>query len=105
MIAAVERYPELAGRIKAFVRIGDRRWNLKTSNNLVVMLPEHEEMASLAELARLEREDAIFGRAIKSIDLRLADRLVLRMWPEAAEAHREAVEASIKRGKTKERDI
>ncbi len=105
MIAAVERFPELAGRIKAFVRIGDRRWNLKTRNDLVVMLPEHEEMAGLAELARLQREEAIFARAVQSIDLRLPDRLVLRMWSDAAEAHREAVEASIKRGKAREHDI
>jgi cell division protein FtsQ len=105
MVASVNRFPELAGRFKAFIRVGDRRWNLQTRDDVVVMLPEHDEMSGLAELARLQREDAILSRAVKTIDLRLPDRLVMRLWSEAAKAHREMVENSIKRAKARERDI
>ncbi|MCB1465456.1 MAG: FtsQ-type POTRA domain-containing protein [Nitratireductor sp.] len=105
MVAATDRFPELAGRIKAYVRVGDRRWNLQARDDIVVMLPEHDEMTGLAELARLQREEAILSRAARSIDLRLPDRLVMRLWPQAAEAHREAVEASMKQAKAREHDI
>ncbi|MEC9343378.1 MAG: cell division protein FtsQ/DivIB, partial [Pseudomonadota bacterium] len=105
MVAAVERFPELAGRMKAYIRVGDRRWNLQTSDGILVMLGEQDEKTGLAELARLEREEAILSRAVRIVDLRLPDRLVLRLWPEAARAHAEAVETRIKQAKAGGQEI
>ncbi|GIL01055.1 MAG: cell division protein FtsQ [Alphaproteobacteria bacterium] len=96
LIAAVDRHPELAGTVRAYVRVGDRRWNLQLANGITVLLPEFEISAGLAELARLVREESAFDRAIESIDLRLADRTVLRLSPEAAEARKETIEQRIK---------
>ena len=55
----------------------------------MVNLPEEEARASWARLARLVAEHDLLQRDIRGIDLRLPDRLVVRMSPEAAEQRRQ----------------
>ena len=74
--------PELAARVTAAIRVGDRRWNLRIDNAIDVLLPAHEEANAWSQLARLERSSAILKRDLQTIDLRLPDRLVLRVSPE-----------------------
>jgi cell division protein FtsQ len=74
--------PDLAGRVTAAVRVGDRRWNLRIDNAIDVLLPADEMAAAWSQLARLERSNAILKREVLAIDLRLPDRLVLRVSPE-----------------------
>jgi cell division protein FtsQ len=69
----------LATRVSAAIWIGDRRWNLRIDNRIDVLLPEKGAAAAWAELARLEEKDAILKRNVEAVDLRLPDRLVLRM--------------------------
>lgn len=76
--------PQLFSHITACVRIGERRWNLELDNGIAVMLPEEGVGQAWARLAELVREEKVFDKAIVAIDLRLADRLVLRLTPEAA---------------------
>ena len=42
-LAKIEKYPELASRVKGYVRVGDRRWDLKLDNGITVKLPEDGE--------------------------------------------------------------
>ena len=74
--------PELAARVTAATRVGDRRWNLRIDNAIDVLLPAHEAANAWSQLARLERSSAISKRDLQTIDLRLPDRLVLRVSPE-----------------------
>jgi cell division protein FtsQ len=74
--------PDLAARVTAAVRVGDRRWNLRIDNAIDVLLPADETAAAWSQLARLERSSAILKREVLTIDLRLPDRLVLRVTPE-----------------------
>ncbi len=74
--------PDLAARVTAAVRVGDRRWNLRIDNAIDVLLPADEMAAAWSQLARLERSSAILKREVLTIDLRLPDRLVLRVSPE-----------------------
>ena len=74
--------PELAARVTAAIRVGDRRWNLRIDNAIDVLLPAHEAANAWSQLARLERSSAILKRDLQTIDLRLPDRLVLRVSPE-----------------------
>ena len=74
--------PDLAGRVTAAVRVGDRRWNLRIDNAIDVLLPADEMATAWSQLARLERSSAILKREVLTIDLRLPDRLVLRVSPE-----------------------
>jgi len=103
LIAAVTRYPELSGMVKAHVRVGDRRWNLELADGVTVMLPEFDMVDGLTELARLVREDAILGRAIVAIDLRLPDRTVVQLTPEAAKARREAIDQQIRQAANRDK--
>jgi len=74
--------PDLAARVTAAVRVGNRRWNLRIDNAIDVLLPADETASAWSQLARLERSSAILKREVLTIDLRLPDRLVLRVSPE-----------------------
>jgi cell division protein FtsQ len=71
--------PALAAHVGAAIWVGDRRWNLRLDDGIEVMLPAGDPAAAWAELARLERKSAILKRDVKTIDMRLPDRLVLRI--------------------------
>jgi len=74
--------PELAPHVAAAVRVGGRRWNLRLDNGMDVDLPEREPEIAWHKLAGLERTDRLLERSILAVDLRLPDRLVLRLPPE-----------------------
>lgn len=78
-LARVAAYPDLAGRVRAYVRVSDRRWDLKLSNGVTVLLPETGEDAALAELAAYDRSGTLLSRDVSAIDMRNSDRLVLRL--------------------------
>ena len=78
--------PELAARVTAAIRVGERRWNLRIDNAIDVLLPADEAANAWSQLARLERSNAILKRDLQSIDIRLPDRLVLRVSPEVPKA-------------------
>ena len=74
--------PDLASRVSAAIRVGDRRWNLRIDNAIDVLLPADALASAWAQLARLERSSAILKRDVQTVDVRLPDRLVLRVNPE-----------------------
>jgi cell division protein FtsQ len=74
--------PDLASRVSAAIRVGERRWNLRIDNAIDVLLPAEAPAAAWAQLARLERSSAILKRDVQTVDVRLPDRLVLRVNPE-----------------------
>nr|MCU0791252.1 FtsQ-type POTRA domain-containing protein [Nitratireductor sp.] len=98
-LAKIGRHPALAERVSAHVRVGERRWNLVMDNGVTVMLPEGREEAELGELARLETENSILSRDIGEIDMRVADRVVIRLTPEAAERLKAEKEAGKKKSR------
>src|SRR5262249_36740909 len=53
--------PLLRDHVKAAVRVGERRWNLRLDNGVEVRLPEEGAEAALAELVRLAREQDILS--------------------------------------------
>jgi cell division protein FtsQ len=76
--------PALRNRIRAAVWVGDRRWNLHFDNGVEVKLPEFNSAAAWHELARLDRAQGLLERDLVSIDMRLPDRLVVKLAPDAA---------------------
>ncbi len=75
--------PALAGRVRAAVRVGERRWNLwfgaVGADGLEVRLPETDPAKALDRLARLDESDGLLERDLRVVDLRLPDRLVVRL--------------------------
>ncbi len=73
--------PDLAPHVAAAVRIGGRRWNLRLDSGIDIALPEEDPGAAWHRLAGLERSEGILERDIELVDMRLADRLVVRVAP------------------------
>ena len=86
-------WPELRERVKAYVRVAGRRWDLHLDSGVIVNLPEDGVDEALARLARLESEQQVLERDIAAVDLRLADRMTIRLTSGAAERRQVAVEA------------
>ncbi|WP_420414329.1 cell division protein FtsQ/DivIB [Roseibium sp.] len=82
---ALQTVPELRPRVRAAFLISDRRWDLKLENGISVRLPEENMEAALAELVRMDEESGLLARDIKAIDMRLADRVTVRLTDDAAE--------------------
>ncbi|WP_292127181.1 cell division protein FtsQ/DivIB, partial [Mesorhizobium sp.] len=80
----IKRYPELAARVKGYIRVGERRWDLKLENGITVKLPEDGEDQAIAELVKLDHDNGLLTRDIAAVDMRLSDRLVVELSPEAA---------------------
>jgi len=88
-IALLDRYPQVRAVTKAAIYVGERRWNLRLNDNLDVRLPENDVGNALAMLSKLDREDRLFSRDIVAIDMRLPDRLTVRLSEDAAKAREE----------------
>ena len=90
------KWPEIRGRIKAFVRIAGRRWDVHLDNGILVKLPEADIDRSLAMLSRLDAEQDLLERDVAAVDLRLADRTTIKLTPDAAARRQVALDARTK---------
>ena len=88
----------------AALRVGDRRWTLRLSSGIDVMLPDDGVADALKTLIALERERSLLEREIAAVDLRLADRVSVRardkaklMLPESGSLLPEVPTSSTKR--------
>jgi cell division protein FtsQ len=89
-LTLLDRYPSIRDQVRANVLVAERRWNLKLKNNLYVRLPETDIGPALDTLVALDRDKHLIGRDISAIDLRLADRVTVRLSDAAAQAREEA---------------
>lgn len=81
--------PKLAQRVKAAVRVGNRRWNIRLDDaekGIEVRLPDEEPQAAWHRLAELDREHGLTNRNITMVDMRVPDRLVLKTEREAVQS-------------------
>ncbi|WP_422679897.1 cell division protein FtsQ/DivIB [Chelatococcus albus] len=85
-LALLEAAGPLRNRIRAGALVSGRRWNLKLDNGVDVRLPETGAAAAVARLASLERDHRILDKDILTIDLRMPDRVAVRLSEEAAAA-------------------
>lgn len=89
-------WPDIRARVKAYVRVASRRWDLHLDNGIVVKLPEENIDHALSLLSRLDREENLLQRDIAAVDLRLDDRTTIQLTPEALERRQAALEARTK---------
>lgn len=76
----------LADRIRSVVRVGDRRWDVIFDNGIRVKFPADDAKPYGAPQAwdkfiELERAEQLLSREVTVIDLRLADKLIVRVTP------------------------
>ncbi len=98
-LALVEAAGPLKERIRAGTLVAGRRWTLKIDNGLDIRLPEIGAEQAIARLLRLEREQKILEKDVLAVDLRLPDRVVVRLTEEAASARAESLKKKPMRGK------
>ncbi|GLS46536.1 cell division protein FtsQ/DivIB [Methylobacterium brachythecii] len=79
----------LGERVKAGSYVSGRRWTLKL-DGVDIRLPETGANEALARLVDLERKNRLLEKDIIAVDLRMDDRVVVRLTEEAAAARAEA---------------
>ncbi len=77
LLTVLQKYPVAARALKAAARVGERRWNLYLYPNVLVRLPEEGIEKALTKLTFLIQEKQILDHSVKTIDLRLPDRMAI----------------------------
>ena len=98
-LATLGRYPAIRQEVTAAILVAERRWDVLLKSGLKVELPEHDPAAALRRLAMLDRDKKILSRDIVVVDLRLADRVAVRLSDEASKAREAALKAAAKKEK------
>ena len=96
-LALLDRYPDLRASVRATVLVGERRWNLRLKNGIDVRLPETDIAPALERLVAFDKEKTLTTRDIVAIDLRLPDRVTVRLSEAAAQARIEAAKDKAKK--------
>lgn len=102
LYTALEAYQGLKAQTVAAIRVGDRRWNLRLVSGLEIMLPDAAIEAALDSFVKLDESRDLLNRDIAAVDLRLLDRITVRLrdngdgTPHDANAPLEAPTASTK---------
>lgn len=86
-IQALSIYRPVYDRVRAFVRVGDRRWDLVLENGMRIMLPENGALEKLSSLVSSGTMQDLLSRDILSVDLRLADRITVSLSDETLERY------------------
>jgi cell division protein FtsQ len=90
-LAVIDGFPQIRDQVQASVLVADRRWNLHLKNGINVRLPEHDVEKALATLVALDRDKKLLSRDIDTVDLRLPDRVTVRLTEDAYHARAEAL--------------
>jgi len=88
-LALIEAAGPLGERVKAGTYVSGRRWTLKL-DGVDIRLPETDAAQALARLVKLERSERLLEKDIIAVDLRMPDRVVVRLTEEAAAVRAEA---------------
>jgi cell division protein FtsQ len=90
-LAIVDRYPDIRSAVRASVLVAERRWNLRLNNGIDVRLPEANVEQALDRLVALDQDKKLLSRDIVAVDLRLPDRVTVRLSDAAAQARDDAL--------------
>jgi cell division protein FtsQ len=73
--------PALKPKVKAAEWVGNRRWNLTFDTGQVLALPQDDEAATgaLVKFAKLDGTNRLLGGKVASFDMRLPDRIYMRV--------------------------
>jgi cell division protein FtsQ len=90
-LAMLDKYPLIRDQLRAAILVAERRWNIRLTNGIDVRLPETEIEQALDTLVRLDGEKKLLTRDVVTIDLRLPDRVTVRLSDEAWAAREGAI--------------
>lgn len=84
LLDELAHWPQVKAKVQAAIRVADRRWNLKLANGMEIRLPEENIASALKKVAELDRTQKILSGDAVAVDLRLSDRVTIRLGEEAA---------------------
>jgi cell division protein FtsQ len=96
-LTLLDRFPEVRDQLRAAILVAERRWNLRLKSGITVRLPESHPEQALATLIALDRDKRLLSRDITGIDLRLTDRISVRLSEDAAQARNEILKGKAKK--------
>lgn len=99
IVDALARLPDLKSQVRAAILVAERRWTLKMRNGIDVRLPENGVDGALTQLVALDRDKKLLSRDITIVDLRLPDRVAVRLSDAAAAAREDALKAKTAKAK------
>ncbi|MEI6730266.1 MAG: cell division protein FtsQ/DivIB [Pseudomonadota bacterium] len=73
--------PQMYKNIASASRIGERRWNIAFKNGIELKLPEKEPEQAWQHFVKMDKENSLLQKAIKSVDMRLGDRIFIKTIP------------------------
>jgi len=88
LLMLLDSVPELSGRVRSAVRVGDRRWDVLLHNGIRIKLPQPprsnspdawDDAAAWARIASMQAEHSILEREIEVIDMRDPARVTFRL--------------------------
>lgn len=97
-LAQLEAFPAVREKTRAAILVADRRWNLRLKNGMDIKLPEEDIPRALATLEDLDRRKGLMNKDIQFVDLRLPDRVTVRLSEAAAKERDDALKAKKKKG-------
>lgn len=87
----LDPHPAIRSRVRAAVLVADRRWTLKLGDGVDIMLPERDPATAVAVLEKLDHDTGLLNRDIAAVDMRLNDRVVVRLTDRGAQIRAEAL--------------
>ncbi len=77
LLDELNKYPNLASKVKSAVRYGQRRWNLNFKEGITVKMPEIGFASAYDYLNSLDKNNKFFNQDYKMLDLRDANKYYL----------------------------
>jgi cell division protein FtsQ len=79
LFAQLTQYGDVTRNLVAAIRVGDRRWTLQLASGMEIMLPVDYLAEARDARVKLDHEHGVLKRDIAAVDLRLLDRVSVRL--------------------------
>jgi cell division protein FtsQ len=81
LMAMLTEFPEVQQRVDSAIWIGDRRWDLRLKSGETLALPEGyaASKGALRQFVKMEQANGLLDRGFVRFDLRLPDKMVVRI--------------------------
>lgn len=79
IVELISQFPAMHAQMRGATLVSDRRWDITLNNGILIMLPEADPFPALIQLETLDQAQGLLSRDILSVDLRLADRVVVAL--------------------------
>ena len=98
-LSLLESAGSLKDRIVAGTLVAGRRWTLKLDNGIDIRLPEINPQEAVRKLLSLDDERKILSKDILALDMRMPDRIIVRLSEEAAAERAEKNKNKVTKGR------